>query len=149
MQPEDVRRDILFETGRLRVLAEAARSALARPGLKKDSWDAAAAGKLISDLVSGLESLLKRKARAEGKPIPQGPAWHLELLTAFLADPVFNSAWTEPQKALWIRYLRFRHRFIHGYGHELGWDMVQEPFVGLPSMAESLAQAWENWVNQP
>jgi hypothetical protein len=66
MPPDDFKRDILFETGRLRKLAEAARSALERPGLRKDAWDAAAAGKLISDLIGGLESLLKRKARLEG-----------------------------------------------------------------------------------
>jgi hypothetical protein len=149
MPPEDFKRDILFEIERLRALAAAARAAMQRPGLEKDAWDAAAAGKMISDLVGGLESLLKRKARADGKILPQGPDWHLVLLNGFLADPAFGYTWTESQKALWTRYLRFRHRFIHGYGHEMGWSMVREPLVELPAMAEALALVWENWVNRP
>jgi len=149
MPPDDFKRDILFETGRLRKLAEAARSALERPGLRKDAWDAAAAGKLISDLIGGLESFLKRRARLEGISLAQGSDWHLELLNSFLTDPAFGAAWTESQKALWMRYLRFRHRFIHGYGHELSWEIVQEPLEGLPAMAEGLAQAWEKWLARP
>jgi hypothetical protein len=149
MLPDDLQRDVLFEAGRLRKLASAARTALERPGLRKDAWDAAAAGKLISDLMGGLESLMKRKARAEGKSLPQGPDWHLEQLNGFLGDPAFGMTWTESQKALWMRYLRFRHRFIHGYGHELVWEIVQEPLEQLPAMAEELARVWELWVSRP
>lgn len=149
MLPEDFKADIFFETNRLRQLASTAKAALSRPELKKDSWDAAAAGKLISDLIGGLESLLRKKSRAENTPMPQGPDWHLVMLNGFLEDPAFQSAWSESQKALLLRYLRFRHRFVHGYGHELSWEMVQEPLTDLPAIAEALAKAWEQWANHP
>ena len=45
------------------------------------------------------------------------------------------------------KYLEFRHRFIHGYGFMVTWDMVAEPLRLLPETVERLAEVWTAWLD--
>ena len=36
--------------------------------------------------------------------------------------------------------------FIHGYGHEVKWEVVEEPLRLLPDTIAAVADAWERWL---
>jgi uncharacterized protein YutE (UPF0331/DUF86 family) len=45
------------------------------------------------------------------------------------------------------KYLRFRHRFVHGYGHKIDWEIVEEPLRLLPDTVTTIKRVWENWLS--
>jgi uncharacterized protein YutE (UPF0331/DUF86 family) len=44
-------------------------------------------------------------------------------------------------------YLRFRHRFIHGYGFELSWETVKEPLALLSETVRQMVECWRKWLD--
>jgi uncharacterized protein YutE (UPF0331/DUF86 family) len=43
-------------------------------------------------------------------------------------------------------YKDFRHRFVHGYGFEVSWELVEEPLTLLPDTVEELVRVWTSWL---
>jgi hypothetical protein len=139
-------REIECELGLLQRVAEMASRLAALTPEERRPWDSAAAAKYVADLFLGLENLCKRRYRYLGQPVPDGPDSHTEILDQFLHEPGLGRSLDAAVSERLKKYLRFRHRFSHGYGHEVNWDIVREPLRLLPETVGVLAATWRAWV---
>lgn len=138
--------EVRYELEQLKKLASAARELAEYPSSERRSWDSAAAAKYVSDLCAGLENLCKRRSIYLGLPRPGGPDSHTQSLKEFLETPDLGGR-LDPEVAQRLKkYLRFRHRFIHGYGFQVVWELVDEPLRQLPETVSALASIWEDWL---
>jgi hypothetical protein len=37
---------------------------------------------------------------------------------------------------------------MHGYGHEINWEIIDEPLKLLPETVSLLADIWETWIQE-
>jgi len=77
---------------------------------------------LVAQCYSGIENILKRIAKYGPKSLPNGPDWHIELLTMFSADSGGFLDQNLIEKLTRMR--KFRHVVHHGYGFKLHWESV-------------------------
>jgi hypothetical protein len=146
MNVSKLAKEVEYEVKQLRTLAAFARELAAAPEGERRPWDAAAAAKYAADVCHGLENLCRRRYKALGLREPLGPESHSQTLAEFLKDPKLGGR-LKPEIAGRLQsYLRFRHRFIHGYGYEVTWEMVAEPLALIPETVEALAQVWLEWL---
>ena len=142
----EVAEEIAFELGQLRQVAEVASRLSAVAPEQRRPWDSAAAAKYITDLVLGLENLCKRRYAHLRKAPPSGPDSHSRVLDEFLQEPDLGARLPAAVAHRLKLYLRFRHRFFHGYGHEVKWEIAEEPLRLLPETVAALADVWEHWL---
>lgn len=116
MNKININEEINFELRQLKRTAELAQQLYREAGDDPRAWHAAAAAKYISDFMLGLENLWKRRCRHLRVPIPGGPSFHRQILTSFLDQEQLGGRLTSEISQRLGSYLRFRHRFIHGYG---------------------------------
>ena len=147
MTKQQLAQQIEYEFDQLRRSAETASELAAVAPEARRPWDAAAAAKYIADLIAGLENLCKRRCRYLNLPIPAGPESHTQILNDFLDVPELGGTLSKDFCLVLKKYLRFRHRFIHGYGYEVRWEVVDEPLRLLGETVEQLAQAWNRWLD--
>ena len=138
--------EIEYEVGQLRKLAEHARQLSAIPEGERRPWDAAAAAKYIADISHALENMCRRCYAALGLPVPGGSDCHSQILGDFLTEPSLGQRLAPEVPARLKRYLAFRHRFIHGYAHEVTWGIVAEPLALIPETVDALAAVWLKWL---
>jgi hypothetical protein len=149
MRQPELTEEIAFELRQLERLAGLARAMLAVPPAERRPWDAMAAAKCVADLFRGLENLWKRFCVHSGRPFPSGPDSHARLLSAFLSESGLGNQ-VSPEFAERLKlYKDFRHRFVHGYGFEVSWELIEEPLTLLPVTAEELVRVWAGWLNGP
>jgi len=141
-------REIDCELQQLERVAEVAAQISALGESERRPWDSAAAAKYVADLFLGLENLCKRRLRYLDLPVPGGPESHSEILKQFLADPDLGASLGDDVALRLKKYLRFRHRFSHGYGYEVAWETVEEPLKLLPETVTLLDSIWRNWVSR-
>lgn len=146
MSNDRLRQEIRFELEQLRRVAQQAAQLSAVPAGERHPWDSAAAAKYVHDLALGLENLCKRRLAASGQSIPEGVDSHSKLLESFLNEPRLGGQLSDDLKLRLKKYARFRHRFVHGYGHEVNWEIVDEPLRLIPDTVAALAQVWEQWL---
>ena len=146
MSSDKLAREVRFELDQLRRMAASAAELAAVPAAERRAWDAAAGAKFVADLTIGLENLCKRRYRHLGLPSPTGPDSHARMLEDFLREPDLGGSLPPETVVLLRQYLAFRHRFVHGYGHEVHWEMIVEPLKALPEMIRTLADIWERWL---
>jgi hypothetical protein len=140
--------EIEYELSQLSKLADTVKAFLVSIGLNPQPWHAAAGAKYISDLVIGLENLCKRNNRALQREIPEGPEYHQNILDNFIQDNRLGGQ-LDPAIALRLKkYLRFRHRFIHGYGHDIHWEIIDEPLRLLPDTIGKIIGVWRKWLSE-
>lgn len=138
--------DVRYELRQLQRLAADARTHTDVSEPERSRWEASAAAKYVSDVCAGLENLCKRRNAFLNIATPAGPDSHIRILEDFLATPDLGGR-LAPELGLRLkRYLRFRHRFIHGYAFEISWEMVSEPLSQLPETVEKLAEVWTAWL---
>lgn len=148
MNSDKLTAEVTQELNQLRRVAEHAAELAKVPAEDRFPWHAAAAAKYIADLVSGLEILCKRRYRSSNLPVPEGEDSHARILEEFIATPELGANLTDEVKHRLRKYLRFRHRFVHGYGHEVLWDIVDEPLHLLPETIAILREVWLHWLTQ-
>jgi uncharacterized protein YhdP len=148
MSNQRLREEIRYEIEQLRQVAEMAQQLSVLPAEERHPWDSAAAAKYVFDLVLGLENLWKSRCRALGETYPSGFDSHSQVLEGFLQESNLGGQLTKEESMRWKKYFRFRHRFAHGYGHEIHWEIVDEPLRYLPETVEKLAALWEEWLKR-
>ncbi len=146
MDKAKVALEVQCELEHLRAIAEQAHrlSNMSEEGLRE--WEAVAAAKYVADVWLAVENLCKRRYAALGLPPPQGPDYHARILADFLAEPCLGGGVSAALALRLKKYLAFRHRFIHGYGQEIVWGMVEEPLRGIPDTVTHLARVWTTWL---
>ena len=147
MNSDKLTAEVTQELDQLRRVAELAAELAKVPTEDRHPWHAAAAAKYIADLANGLENLCKRRYRSANLPVPEGDDSHARMLEEFIAVPGLGASLTHEVKHRLRKYLRFRHRFVHGYGHEVLWDIVDEPLRLLPETIAILREAWLRWLD--
>jgi uncharacterized protein YutE (UPF0331/DUF86 family) len=130
----------------LRTLSEQAQRLAATPEDERREWDAVAAAKYVADVWLAVENLCKRRYAAFELPMPQGPNSHARILAELLADPTLGRGLSADFAVRLKKYLAFRHRFIHGYGQEVTWTMVEEPLRQIPDTVSTLTKVWTTWL---
>ncbi len=140
--------ELQHELKQLRQMAAVASVLTEVPPDKRQPWDAAAAAKYIADLTLGLENLWKRRSIHLGLLVPQGEDSHARILDAFLGDPSLGGSLPHETRQLLKKYLRFRHRLFHGYGHQVRWEIVEEPLRLLPKTVLELEEVWNEWLRK-
>ena len=104
---------------------------------------ASTVGKILHDFYTGLENIFEKIARETGEGVPNGEAWHKELLTAMSIDietvrpHVINSKLAGELD----EYLRFRHVFRNIYGDELNWDDMKHLADKMPEILKQLEES--------
>lgn len=93
-----------------------------------------------------VENLWKRRCRYLGQTVPEGATSHHDALLAFLDDPVLGKRLPPGMDERLANYLRFRHRFFHGYGYDVSWEKVAEPLALIPDTVDELRRVWEQWL---
>jgi hypothetical protein len=140
-------REIECELAQLARVADMAGRLAAVPESERRPWDAAAASKYVADLFLGFENLCKRRYRYLNLPAPSSPDSHSEILTDFLNETALGGSLSNTLAERLKKYLRFRHRFSHGYGCEVSWEIAEEPLRLLPETVEILSAIWKTWLD--
>ena len=146
MPKDKLVREIRYELDQLQRVANVAAELASVPPPERRAWDAAAAAKYVTDLSLGLENLCKRRCRYLGIACPEGPQSHSLILKDFLDASDLGRTLPEELGHRLKKYLRFRHRFTHGYGYEVRWELVDEPLRLLPETVKMLCKLWEEWL---
>ncbi len=86
-----------------------------------------AMGSLLHEFYNGVERIFERIVVGMGEGLPQGSAWHTDLLAQMATAregrrPVVID---EPLRARLKDYLDFRHFFRHAYGYTLEWSHLR------------------------
>lgn len=97
----------------------------------------------------GVENLCKRRSSAFNLAWPSGPDFHSRVLDDFLRHPTLGAALSREAQERLKRYLKFRHRSVHGYGFEVSWEKVEEPLRLLPETVDLLSDIWTKWLETP
>jgi hypothetical protein len=130
----DLRRRVDVEIANIdRVLAELP----AANGLERlSTLEPAGVATLLHNFYTGIENVLKQILAAKGMALPQGPAWHKELVALACDKGVVS----EGLKERLGEYLGFRHFFSHAYALDL-YPHAMEPLVGN---AASVCELFKN-----
>jgi uncharacterized protein YutE (UPF0331/DUF86 family) len=146
MDKAKVTLEVQCELDHLRRLSEQAQRLMTISDAERREWDAVAAAKYVADVWLAVENLCKRRYAALEIPVPTGPDSHTRILAELLADPTLGRGLSADFAVRLKKYLAFRHRFIHGYGQEVTWTMVEEPLRQIPDTVSTLTKVWTTWL---
>ncbi len=104
---------------------------------------------MLHSLYTGMEGVLKRIHRLRGGSAPRRDTWHSDLLLASSQSSGALRAPVSPALALRLKeYLRFRHRFRQGYGHELNWELLRPLVLGVEELLAQFKAETMAWVDE-
>jgi len=100
---------------------------------------------LLHNFYNGIENVLKQVFQSKALLVPQGEAWHRDLLIAAVEKGILSTQLLDDLK----RYLAFRHFFSHGYALNL-FPARMEPLVrNADSVFTKFKSEIENAMNNP
>ena len=99
---------------------------------KKDlsSYETIALGKLLQDVYTGIERILRSRLQLQGVKITKTESWHKEILI----NAQQKSLISQQQFEAFRKLLLFRHLQIHGYGYMLDEERLRELAVPVPAV---------------
>ena len=147
MKKDKLESEIRFELAQMDELSATAEELHAMAPHERRPWDSAAAAKFVADIAAGLENLCKSRYRYLGISTPSGQDSHMQILNDFFSAEGLGKNLSEEMELRIKKYLRFRHRFVHGYGFQINWEIVEEPLRLLPDTVKTLKRIWENWLS--
>lgn len=107
-----------------------------------------ALGSVLHDYYTGVERILKRILEQVDRDVPDGNAWHREVLERTTLQvrgtrpPVLDDTLAEDLGEL----LGFRHVFRNVYGPELRWGRLRELAETLPNVHRRLHHALDDFI---
>jgi hypothetical protein len=111
-----------------------ARELLAKPAL--NVHELTALGTFLHNAYSGVERILRCRLVGTGRLPKADASWHKDLLKQSLGASLL----TESQYAVFLGLLRFRHYYVHGYGHLLDESETRQiAESALPVIGEFLS----------
>ena len=121
---------ISSESGNILRSAEMIEDLLSKEDLSQ--YEAIALGKLLQDVYTGLERILRTILDSRGIKTRKTESWHKELLVAAKNESLISPAQFEAFRNL----LLFRHMQIHGYGFMLDEDRLRELAKPVPNICK-------------
>jgi hypothetical protein len=94
------------------------------------TYETIALGKLLQDIYTGIERILRARLEQQGFKIPKTESWHKELLLTSLKESIISQNQFEALRKLLV----FRHMQIHGYGYMLDEERLRELAEPIPKV---------------
>ncbi|MHC4509523.1 MAG: ribonuclease toxin HepT-like protein [Planctomycetota bacterium] len=94
------------------------------------TYETIALGKLLQDVYSGIERILRSKLETHDLRIPKTESWHKEVLLAAQQKSIVSQDQFDALRKL----LLFRHMQIHGYGYMLAEQRLRELAGPVPKV---------------
>ena len=101
------------------------------------SLELAGVAALLHNFYNGVENILKQLFYAGSIPVPQGAAWHKELLQAAVEKQLLSEKTGRDLQP----YLAFRHFFAHAYALDL-YPQRLEPLI------DHIAAVYQQFKNE-
>ena len=95
-------------------------------------YETIALGKLLQDIYTGIERILRSLLQAGGVEIKKTETWHKDLLLAASEKELISEQHFEAFRNL----LLFRHLQIHGYGYMLDENRLRELAAPIPGLCK-------------
>ena len=76
---------------------------------------------LLHNFYNGIEAILKHVVQDRGLAIPDGPAWHRDLVNLAVSNGLIAPSTAEALKP----YLAFRHFFVHAYAMDIQAERLE------------------------
>ncbi|MHC4204580.1 MAG: ribonuclease toxin HepT-like protein [Planctomycetota bacterium] len=93
-------------------------------------YETIALGKLLQDVYTGIERILRTKLEQQGFKIPKTESWHKEVLLTSQQKSIISQKQFEAFRKLLV----FRHMQIHGYGYMLDEKRLLELAGPVPKI---------------
>ncbi len=77
---------------------------------------------LLNNFYNGVENILKQVFKKLSLKLPEGPAWHQDLINSSVNENIISEALAEEIS----EYMGFRHFVAHGYVFNLNTEKLQE-----------------------
>ena len=100
-------------------------------------YETIALGKLLQDIYTGIERILRNQLESQGIKTIKNPSWHKELLLSAKK----NSIITQNQFEAFRKLLVFRHMQIHGYGYMLDEQRLRELAKPVPDVCRDFIKS--------
>lgn len=102
---------------------------------------------MLHSFYTGIENLFQRIAIELNENLPDGPAWHKELLAMMSRPNPNRPAVISLGLAANLReYLEFRHFFRSAYTFEVLWDRMAHLVQGCPDVLKQLESELDNFI---
>ena len=99
-------------------------------------YEVIALGKLLQDIYTGIERILRCKLQAKNLKIDKTESWHKEILLAARK----NNFVAEEHFGCFRELLLFRHMQIHGYGYMLDKQRLLALAKPVPAVCKSFLE---------
>ena len=96
------------------------------------TYETIALGKLLQDVYSGVERILRSRLETYDIKIPKTESWHKELLLAAHQKSIISQDQFDALRKLLV----FRHMEIHGYGFMLDEQRLRELAGPVPEICK-------------
>lgn len=103
------------------------------PDREPDIRGKAALASFIAQFYNGIENIMKRIMKINGRALPKGENWHAELFNLFVGQgaPGFPVLFSEQEALVFKKLRKFRHIVYHGYSFRLEYELMKNNVEGL------------------
>lgn len=96
----------------------------------------------LHSFYNGVENILKQIFIYYSWKLPQGNSWHRD----FLNEAVKHKILSEKLKNELVKYLGFRHYFIHNYGFKLNVNELKPLLIEVPKVLRKFKSEIKVWI---
>ena len=100
------------------------------------NYETIALGKLLQDIYTGIERILRNKLESLGIKTIKNHSWHKEMLLAAKENAIISQQQFEEFRKLLV----FRHMQIHGYGYMLDEQRLRDLAGPVPAVCRDFIQ---------
>jgi hypothetical protein len=104
-----------------------------------DYIELSALAAMLHSFYNGMENIFKRTTLELGDRMPDGEAWHKDLLDGMTEATGNRNAVLSRELAGQLKeYMEFRHVFRHAYNFDLRWDRMKTLVLGCEETLQLL-----------